>query len=71
VVSTATEMNAEQEAGVVAFLNTQLEKKIIASFKTDRQLMEGIRIQIGTRTIENSVVSRIEQLRRKLIEVQN
>ncbi len=71
VVSTASEMDETQKASVIGFLKSQLAKKVVASFHTDRKLMEGIRIQIGSRTIENSVVSSMDQLRKKLIQIES
>ena len=68
-VSTASEMNEEQKASVMGFLHEKLAKKVVASFHKDEKLMEGIRIQIGSKTIENSVVSRMEQLRKKLNQI--
>jgi F-type H+-transporting ATPase subunit delta len=68
-VSTASELGQEQRTSVVSFLNRKLDKKVVASFHQDKKLMEGIRIQIGSKTIENSVVSRMEQLRKKLNQI--
>ncbi len=68
VVTTAVELSAEQLAQVEATLSEALGVTIDARAETDSEILGGIVVRVGDRLIDGSLRTRLESLRKELVE---
>lgn len=68
VITTAIELSAEQLTQIEASLSEALGVTINARAETDSEILGGIIVRVGDRLIDGSLRSRLESLRKELVE---
>lgn len=68
VVTTAVDLSAAQLAQIESTLSEALGVTIDARAETDSEILGGIVVRVGDRLIDGSLRSRLESLRRELVE---
>ncbi len=68
VVTTAVELSAEQLAKVESKLSEVLGMTIDARAETDPDILGGLVVRVGDRLIDGSVRTRLESLRKELVD---
>lgn len=68
VVTTAVELSAEQLTQIESKLSEALGVTIDARAETDPEILGGIVVRVGDRLIDGSIRSRLESLRKELVE---
>ncbi|MGF1572776.1 MAG: ATP synthase F1 subunit delta [Sumerlaeia bacterium] len=66
VISSATELSETEKSSIVASLERYMETKLTARFKVDSTLIGGITFKAGDLFIDNSIKTRLSNLRRQL-----
>jgi F-type H+-transporting ATPase subunit delta len=67
-VTTAVELDARDRDRVADQLSQQLGKSVSMKVEVDPRILGGLKVQYGDRLIDASVATRLQQLRRRLIE---
>ncbi len=67
IVESATEVSAEEQATITADLQTRHGADVTAEFRTNADLLGGIRVKLGSTVWDGSVKSRLEALRDKVL----
>ncbi|MES2707012.1 MAG: F0F1 ATP synthase subunit delta [Verrucomicrobiota bacterium] len=67
IVDSATDLSAEEQAQVIADLQKSHGADITTEFRTQPELLGGIRIKLGSTVWDGSVKSRLENLRGKVL----
>ena len=68
VVTTAIELPADEQAQVQKQLSARLGKEVAMRAQVDPRVLGGLKLQYGDRLIDATVATRLQQLRRRLIE---
>jgi F-type H+-transporting ATPase subunit delta len=68
-ITLAREPDEALEREIVATLERQLGKTVVASFAVDPDLVGGVVIRIGDRILDGSIRRRVSDLRRRLLRV--
>ncbi len=67
-VTTAVELPADERAELSKKLSARLGKEIALSALVDPRILGGLKLQYGDRLIDATVATRLQQLRRRLVE---
>jgi len=67
-VTTAVELEGRDRDRVAAELSKRLGKDVTMTVEVDPRILGGLKVQYGDRLIDASVATRLQQLRRRLIE---
>ena len=67
IVESATEVAAEEQATITADLQRRHGADVTAEFRTNPELLGGIRVKLGSTVWDGSVKSRLEALRDKVL----
>ena len=65
-VTTAIELEREDQDRIARELSRRLEKEVRLSVAVDPRIIGGLKLQYGDRVIDASVAARLQQLRRRL-----
>lgn len=67
-VTTAVELDSADRDRVAAQLSKQLGKEVRMRAEVDPRILGGLKVQYGDRLIDATVATRLQQLRRRLVE---
>lgn len=67
-VTTAVELPADERDELSRKLSERLGKQIVLSAEVDPHVLGGLKLQYGDRLIDATVATRLQQLRRRLVE---
>jgi F-type H+-transporting ATPase subunit delta len=67
-VTTAVELPADERDELSRKLSSRLGKQIVLTAKVDPHILGGLKLQYGDRLIDATVATRLQQLRRRLVE---
>jgi len=68
VVTTAVELPSEDRDEVARQLSSRLGKEVTLRTLVDPRVLGGLKLQYGDRLIDATIATRLQQLRRRLIE---
>lgn len=67
-VTTAVELPADERDELSRKLSSRLGKQIVLTAQVDPHILGGLKLQYGDRLIDATVATRLQQLRRRLVE---
>jgi F-type H+-transporting ATPase subunit delta len=67
-VTSAVELSAEERELIGSKLSSRLGKQVTVSTAVDRTILGGLKVQYGDHVIDASLVTRLNQLRRRLAD---
>ena len=66
--TSAVALSDEQRASLGALLRQVLDKEVVLEVREDSELIGGIIVKVGDQVIDGSVRTRLQHLRRQLVE---
>src|ERR1700747_460907 len=68
VVTTAVELPREEQSELARRLGERLGKEVALRAEVDPAVLGGLKVQYGDRLIDATIATRLQQLRRRLVE---